>query len=149
VALFWIPALRRLVDDLADEAELVADDHAARTRPLVLASALLALARWPRYGESMDAAVRLLHADLLDRRIRRLAGEATEIHSRVTLRSAAGALVILVFLWSSAIVAAHPLPSRHAAHAKQHCEHAHEHPLGHLFCLGFPTATHHRCPHTS
>jgi Zn-dependent protease with chaperone function len=149
VALFWIPAIRRLVDDLADEAEVVADDHAAQARPLVLASALVALARWPRPGEVMDAAVGLLRADLLDRRIRRLVGEVAEVHSRVTMRSAAGALAMLVFLWSSAVVAAHPLPFEDAGAAGQHCEHAHEAPLAHLFCLGFPTATHSRCPHTS
>jgi Zn-dependent protease with chaperone function len=149
VALFWIPALRRLVDDLADDAELVADDHAAASQPLVLASALLALARWPRPGAAMKAAVGLLQADLLDRRIRRLVGEVADVHSRLTLRSAAGALAMLAFLWGSAIVAAHPLPFQHTADANEHCEHTQERPLAHLFCLGFPTAAHARCPHTS
>jgi Zn-dependent protease with chaperone function len=149
VTLFWIPALRRLTDDVADEAEVVADDHAAASRPLVLASALLALARWPRPQGDMQGAVGFLHADLLERRVRRLAGEPTTVRSRLTWRSAASALGALAFVWSATIVAAHPLPFENTVSARQHCEHEHERPLAHLFCLGFPTAQHARCPHTS
>ncbi|MDQ3557389.1 MAG: M56 family metallopeptidase, partial [Gemmatimonadota bacterium] len=46
--LFWLPALRGLAEDVADEAEIQADDVAARTGPLALASAILALAQWAR-----------------------------------------------------------------------------------------------------
>jgi Zn-dependent protease with chaperone function len=41
--LFWLPALRRLAADLEDEMEIRADDEAARTHALPLASALLRL----------------------------------------------------------------------------------------------------------
>src|SRR5439155_12889806 len=44
--LFWLPALRRLADDVTDEAEIAADDIAAGDQPLVLASAILRVASW-------------------------------------------------------------------------------------------------------
>ena len=60
--LFWIPAFRRLAADMADEAEIDADDAAAAGQPLVLASAILSLAAWrpdldpaSHPGDVMDA----------------------------------------------------------------------------------------------
>jgi Zn-dependent protease with chaperone function len=179
--LFWIPAFRRLVADMADEAEIAADDAAAGERPLVLASAILAMATWrgPQLGSSNasslpsgavvglvpDQDARRVRPDarrvrpdarrvrpdaLLDRRVRRLAGETAVVSSHLTRRSLFGAAAILSAVWVSGIVVAHPMPSGTTADAA-HCSHAHEHPLAHLFCRldhprdGASFGT--RCPH--
>ena len=147
--LFWIPAFRRLAADMADEAEIAADDAAAGERPLVLASALVALAAWRGSacsGAGSDhllhgAAVSLIdhgergrarHDALLDRRVRRLAGETAVVASHVTGRSLLGAAVLLSVVWMSGIVVAHPMPT--AAPEAAHCTHANEHSFAHLFC---------------
>ncbi len=90
---------------------------------------------------------------LLDRRIRRLAGEEPPVVSHVTGRSLAAALAGLALVWTSGLAVAHPLPDAMAHHvvggaAEPHCEHAHQSALSHLFC----TAGHDRqpgqpCPH--
>ena len=171
--LFYIPALRRLADDLTDEAEIDADDAAvARSEPLVLASAILVLAEWaiPR-GASSDTH-RLLpgsavafqpfapfqRVDLLERRVRRLAGEPTAVGTHVTRRSLGGAGATLVAVWVSGLMMAHPLPasgvaadpaSPHEHASMSHCQHRGAFALSHLFCLGLhahPSGT--PCPHT-
>jgi Zn-dependent protease with chaperone function len=147
--LFWIPALRRLADDVADEAEIQADDVAARERALPLATALLTLAGW-RYGDAaLEQAVGFSQRrSLLDRRIRRLAGDDPEVESHVTRRSIAGALAALAVVWVSGAIMAHPLPEVGADHHLAHCEHAGELPFGHLYC--FPQALRvqgDECPH--
>jgi hypothetical protein len=147
LTLFWVPALRRLTEDVADEAEVLADDHAARDRPLVLASALLALARWAPRTPMPNAAVGVLHGDLLERRVRRLAGEAPPARTHVTRRSLAAAMLAVVLVWATSLPAAHPLPIAGGAHGAAHCEHEQETPLSHLFCLGFPFTKHEDCPH--
>lgn len=80
--LFYLPALRRLADDLTDEAEIDADDRAAsRGSALTLASAIVALAEWGATHRALSmspAAVgfqTFQRVDLLERRVRRLAGE--------------------------------------------------------------------------
>ncbi|HYW08956.1 MAG TPA: M56 family metallopeptidase, partial [Longimicrobium sp.] len=132
LTLFWLPALRRLAEDLADEAEIRADDRAARGRPLALASALLALASWPTPGE-LGVGFAQRHS-LLDRRIRRLAGEDPPVASHVTRASLVGAILALALVGASGAVMAHPLPEDHAAHPAHHCGHPGESLLGHLFC---------------
>ena len=149
VTVFWIPALRRLTDDVADEAEVLADDHAGATRPLVLASALVTLARWRVDGAAPDGSVGLFQGDLLERRVRRLAGENALVRSHVTRRSLMSAALALSVVWSSGILVAHPMPSASVGHMMPHCEHTGQAPLSHLFCLGFPFTTHARCPHSS
>ena len=170
--LFYIPALRRLADDLADEAEIDADDAAAaRSEPLVLASAILALASWSTCPDSGDGGSTLRpgsavafqpfasfqRVDLLERRVRRLAGEPTMAGTHVTRRSLAGAGATLVAVWVSGLMMAHPLPVQAAVagasptqHASMsHCEHRGAFALSHLFCLGLhahPRGT--PCPHT-
>jgi Zn-dependent protease with chaperone function len=148
--LFWIPALRRLADDVADEAEIQADDAAAAGRPLALASAILSLARWlegRRPARGLRAAVGFHRDDLLDRRVRRLLGENTTPESHLTRRSLAGAAAALLLVVLSGAVVAHPLPGEHPAHP-EHCE---SHPgtaASHLFCnlrAGGPLGLH--CPH--
>ena len=166
--LFYVPALRRLAEDLSDEAEVEADDAAvARGDALVLASAILALAEWtvpmgsrglltgsavafqPLASSGRDA--------LLERRIRRLAGEPASAGTHVTRRSLGAAGVTLIAVWTSGLTMAHPLPAEassvvasHAhGHATSHCRHHGASALSHLFCLGLHS--HHGgepCPHT-
>ena len=148
--LFWIPALRRLADDVGDEAEILADDQAARGTPLVLASAILALADWGTDSPVPQLFVGFQRHNLLERRIRRLAGEDIGVRSHVTRRSLLGAAFALSLVWTSGAVVAHPLPAeRHHVAGAAHCEHEHELPLAHLFCLGTPFARLNDadCPH--
>lgn len=172
--LFWIPALRGLADDVADEAEVQADDRAAAaTDPLTLASALVSLAAWrapgpgapggPRGDSAVGLAVGFVRPDLLERRVRRLAGEDTTPASRVTRRSLAGAALALVVVWASGIVDVHALPHDAlppdaAAHALPpvvdplHCHHLRGGPFTHLFCRhgapgGWITRGGSHCPH--
>lgn len=153
--LFYIPALRRLAADMADEAEIAADDVAAAGRPLVLASAILALAECgDGFSTSVDV-VGFQRVDLLDRRIRRLAGEDTPVTSHVTRSSMVAAAAALVAVWVSGIIVAHPLPGEGApgTHAGivaevRHCLDHHGSAFGHLFCRGAASFDSTKpCPH--
>ena len=149
LTLFWLPALRRLADDVADEAEIQADDRAAREQPLALASAILALASWrtptPALLEGVGFAQR---PDLLERRIRRLAGEEPPPASRLTRGSVVGAMLALALVGASGAIMSHPLPVDHLAHPSNHCGHPGESPFGHLFCRwGVPREAGRLCPH--
>jgi Zn-dependent protease with chaperone function len=175
--LFWIPGLRGLADDVADEAEIRADDAAAAVvGPLTLASALVALGAWrlpagpfgepaPDYTVGFAARARVaargvpfVRHDLLDRRVRRLAGEDTTPASRVTRRSVAGAALALGVVWASGLVDVHDLPHDAVAgggvdiaHAA-HCHHLRTPALSHLFCRigatgGWITPGGTDCPH--
>ena len=107
---FWLPALKELAADMADEAEIEADDPAAETGPLALASALLNLAADPRGSLTAHSLVHFANRDLLDRRIRRFTGESTPLPSRVSRRSLVLASVALTFVLFSGMAAAavHP-----------------------------------------
>ncbi len=133
---------------MCDEAEVLADDAAREGRPLVIASAILRLADWHSLNRGA-AAIGFHRSELLDRRIRRLAGEDTHIGSHVTRRSILVAFIALSLVWSSGLLMAHPLTSSHAG-MREHCEHAGVPPYTHLFCLGFhlsePLSG---CPHHS
>lgn len=148
--LFWIPALRRLEEDVCDEAEVLADDVAARGQPLVLASAILALADWRATRDAPPLAIGFQRNDLLERRIRRLAGEQLPMRSHVTRRSVVIAGFALSLVWSSGVVMAHPMPNAgHATAASPHCDHHGQSAFAHLFCRGgpFSTSRHEECPH--
>jgi Zn-dependent protease with chaperone function len=149
LTLFWLPALRRLADDMADEAEIQADDRAAREQPLALASAILALASWRAPGPALQPGVGFAQRpDLLERRIRRLAGEEPPPASRLTRGSVAGAMLALALVGASGAIMSHPLPVDHLAHPSNHCGHPGESPLGHLFCRwGLPREVGRLCPH--
>ncbi len=135
--LFWLPALQRLASDTADDAEIIADDAAAAGQPLVLASAILALANWHTPPALAGASIGFFRADLLDRRIRRLAGEAPPVASHVTRRSILGAALALGLVWTSGVMMAHPMPGERPG-SVAHCIHGDEWALSHLFCLGSP-----------
>jgi Zn-dependent protease with chaperone function len=141
--LFWIPALRRLADDMADEAEIRADDAAAANRPLVLASAILQLAATPATRQ-LFGTVGFESRDLLDRRIRRLAGEDTPLPSHLTRASVAGACLSISLILLSGLAAAQ---SDHRGEGS-HCRHSGAFPFAHLICMtgGASAAPH--CPHT-
>ncbi|CAN5809445.1 hypothetical protein BH11GEM1_BH11GEM1_35980 [soil metagenome] len=164
--LFYLPTFRRLAEDAADEAEILADDAAARDRPLVLAETLVVLATAfagrSREQSSADGslgafAVGFQSLGLIDRRVRRLMGEDVPIRTHVTAGSLAGAGALLTVIALSGLIMAHPLPpgveadgglfaSRNAAvrggtpsgHAAHgdHCNHHHTFAVSHLFCLG-------------
>lgn len=138
LVLWWMPALRRLADDVADEAEVRADDAAARRHPLVLASAILSLAKWRASSDRMEmpaTAIAFQHLDLLDRRIRRLAGEEAPIGTHLTRRSLAYAGTALVLVWISGIMMMHPLPTAaNLAQGEDHCERHCAPVVMHLLC---------------
>ncbi len=151
--LFWIPALRRLAADLADEAEVQADDVAAgRQQPLVLASAILSIAQWAEEPTPLAATVGFTRPDIVERRVRRLAGEAPAAGTHVTRRSVLGAVAALLIVWTSGAVMAHPLPSAPAQAVGRHARAAdctrHRGPvLLHVFCPGLSIGSlHYHCP---
>lgn len=144
--LFWLPAIRRLVDDLNDETEIAADDAAARLHALALASAILRLA-----GAEVDAAgpaVGFQRPDLMARRIRRLAGEDVSAGTHVSGASIGAAGAALVMAWASGLMVLHPLAPPGAAFS--HCEHRGSWAITHLICPGLQMSSAPAlCPHTT
>ncbi|MEO8880334.1 MAG: M56 family metallopeptidase [Gemmatimonadaceae bacterium] len=138
LVLWWIPALRRLAEDVADEAEVRADDAAAKQHPLVLAAAILSLANWRASSDRIEmpaSAVAFQHLDLLDRRIRRLAGEEAPIGTHLTRRSLTYAGAALVLVWISGIMMLHPMPTAaNLAQGEDHCERHCAPVVMHLLC---------------
>lgn len=118
---FWIPAVGRLADDVADETEVRADDAAAASRggvtPTALASALVSVATWmAASGSHRSGAARQLpetvgfaSGGLLDRRVRRLTGGTVRGKSHLTGRATTAAAVTLMLVWASGVIVAHPL----------------------------------------
>jgi Zn-dependent protease with chaperone function len=146
--LFWLPVVHRLTEDIADDAEIRADDRASRDRPLALATAILTLAQWVRPASPAHDRVGFDERDLLDRRVRRLAGEDVTPRSRVTRRSILGAALALALAWASGAAMAHPLPSDVNDHP-EHCEEHGAAAVSHLFCLGFSRSwSNAECPHS-
>jgi Zn-dependent protease with chaperone function len=145
--LFWLPALDQLAKDLADEIEVRADDAATGRTPLALAAALVTIASGTRLAapEAAIGACSGDQPDLLERRVRRLAGEDGAVRSHITCRSkllgiaAAGALLL------TSLPAVHPVAAT-SDHEHSHCLHERESPLSHLFCRNSAPAQEH-CPH--
>ena len=146
--LFFLPVLQRLGEDMADEMEIAADDWAvehAGAEPLALAAALVGLAALPRGVTAMPAMAVGFHRDeLLERRVRRLAGEASPIRTHLTRRSTAATAAGLVVLWLSGLIVAQPVAAAALDAARghgaspapsAHCQHHDGGPLSHLFCL--------------
>ena len=163
--LFYIPAMRRLADDMSDEREIAADDFAVRDgtiSPLALASAIVRLSEWPNGRDASGlpaAAVGFQRPNLLERRVRRLIGDDVAVGTHITRRSLTSAASCLVLVWLSGLVMAHPLAAADASamgasdsaehsHAPGHCRHRHGLPFSHIFCLGasHPAEAAH-CPH--
>ena len=144
--LFWLPVLRRVAADLEDEVEITADDEVALCLALPLASAVLKLGGGA--STPVAATVGFQRADLLPRRIRRLAGEDALVVSHTSTRSLIAASVALLLAWSSGVMVLHPLsdPGLHTAHGPAHCDHPGANPLTHLFCRGWSLGGD-GCPH--
>ena len=160
--LFYIPALRRVADDLADEAEIAADDRAAANDPGVLASAIVALAQFDSQGagtspfRASTMAPGIQRCGLLERRVRRLVGERAPPGTHLTRRSLAWAVAALVAVWISGLsiapASARGLDSEKNTlhHGTEHCRHHHGPFFSHLFCPGAAleeSAT--RCAHST
>ena len=140
---FWLPALRRLSDDVADDAEVIADDFAARGNPVVLASAILAMAQWRNCDSPSTAVVGFQRNAMLDRRIHRLLGDDWAITTRVTRPSLTGAVFGLLLAWTSGLAVAHPMTDH-----STHCTHNRMAAYEHLFCLvGHDGTSTGDCPH--
>jgi Zn-dependent protease with chaperone function len=121
--LFWIPVLRQLVADVADETEVRADDAAlahAGNRPMALASAIMRAAqlRIPRMSQPSQWALATTSftrpkevsrpefgRGLLERRVRRLVGEDPPIATHVTRIAMTIAMTTLLLGWVSGIMA--------------------------------------------
>ena len=149
-ALFWLPPVACLADDLADEAEIVADDAAAERGSLVFASALVALAR--EFGSRAQSERHALGVaevlagaspagDLLEHRVRRLVGEEVAPRSHVTARCAAVGCTALLLALASSVAVVHPLPAQ-GPESPSHCTHHQLWSATHLFCRGGATSTH-------
>lgn len=133
--LFWIPALHAVAEDIADEAEIAADDAASLVSgPVTVASALVKVGAW-RAPSSALSAVGFVRRDLLDRRVRRLIGEAYRPQSRLTGRAVCIAALALSVSTLSGVVDVHDLPSApgHPT-SHRHCEHEGMFSASHLFC---------------
>jgi Zn-dependent protease with chaperone function len=135
--LFWLPTLRDLADDMADEAEIRADDEAGAAHPVVLASTIVALARSIAAAPAPAGTAGFHGPDLLQRRVRRLIGEAPRPASHVTRSSILATILALLAVITSGAVMAHPLPTR-AETAAAHCEDHLSFATVHLFCLDTP-----------
>jgi Zn-dependent protease with chaperone function len=155
-SLFYLPALRRLADDVADEAEILADDVAALAGGIgsaAVASAIINLAIWERSHRgqvySPLAAVGFTQRDILERRVRRLLGEETYAGTHVTRASVVAAFAVLFLAGLSGVVMAHPISTPAAIVEEAHCLHHQGFALSHLFCLGVHPSAHTRsdCPH--
>lgn len=133
--LFWMPALKGLAADMADEAEIEADDAAAESGPLPLASAILRLASNPGATFTAGRVVGFYRRDLLDRRIRRLTGENTVLPTRVSRRSLvlAGCAVMLVLLSGLSAAEGTGAGAATAVAAANHCD-RHGDLWSHLWC---------------
>lgn len=127
--LFWIPVLRQLVRDVADDMEVCADDDAVvrvGDRPATLATAILHAARWPQSHTATwngttawqyQGAVGFTAAStaqraadaigLLERRVRRLMGENPPIQTHVTPLATLTATATLVLGWLSSLAMTH------------------------------------------
>lgn len=146
--LFWLPVLRRIAADLEDEVEITADDVVAQRLALPLASAILKLGASPA---PVTATVGFQRADLLPRRVRRLAGEDAFATTHTSRSSLLAAAVALLLIWSSGLMVLHPCgPHDRAAVVPAHCDHPGTSTWSHLFCRGWRIGRHSsgdRCPH--
>lgn len=145
LTLFWIPALRRISEDVAVELEFDADAAGARGEPLVMASALLKAAR-ERSSLHLALATALVRDELLAVRVKRLAGEGVTLPSRITRRTLAGALAALAVVWLSGAVVAHPLHT--GAGVEAMCLEHSGWPGSHIFCARH-VAGDEPCPHAT
>lgn len=131
---FWLPLLRVWIEELMEDAELVADDFAAARNggvdPLDVASALVALGRANERALAGTASIGGFR--LLDRRVRRLAGVPSAGSPRLPARPTVLSITALAIFWTLSLLSppfAHALPMMHRGEPCPHEVHAgpHEH----------------------
>jgi hypothetical protein len=77
--------------------------------------------------------------------VRRLAGQHVPPGTHVTRRSLVAAVAMLLLVWTTGTVMAHPMPTEHGH--STHCDHSSA-AWTHLFCRGGSGAVAHPyCPH--
>lgn len=98
---FWLPLIRVLADDLAEQAEIMADDFATSagggSDPLDAASALVKIGR--ANARVLAGTVGIGGFRLLDRRVRRLADEPVAVTFAMPPRPALLSAGVLLALW--------------------------------------------------
>lgn len=161
---FWIPVLASLMKDLAEEVEFSADRIAARVDPLVLASAILNMALVSSNGRALRVAgsVGFADPDLVECRVRRLAGEPGARASHLSWKVVVWTLAIVAVSAGSGALMAHPLDakvppsvSQQRSHGEEKnagpsCNHHRQAAILHLFCPGFHSViTNVECAHSS
>lgn len=103
-ALFWLPLIRVLADDLMEQAELAADDFASApgsgSDPLDVASALIKIGR--SHAAALAGTAAIGGFRFLDRRVRRLADEPVPVSAAVPRRAVLLSAVAVLALWLSA-----------------------------------------------
>jgi len=159
--LFYVPALRRMADDLADEAEIAADDRAAGDDRGVLASAIVALAQFYPLNRGTPAFQAYVIAPgfdgcgLLERRVRRLVGERVPARTHLTRKSMVWAVAALILVWVSGLPMASAADpgvgsEKSALHrGTEHCRHHHGPLFSHIFCPGATLQSAIRCAHSA
>ncbi len=133
--LFWLPLVGALVEDLMEDAEVVADDFAAApaggTDPLDVASALVKIGR--ANAGTMAGVAALGGFRLLDRRVKRLANEAAVIPLPLRWRPALLSAAALLALWVIATLPPRSVDATMTMRWGDRCPHAMQ-------------AAHRRCP---
>jgi len=134
-ALFWLPLVRILTDDLMEDAELMADDFATTgegaSDPLDVASALVKIGH--ASARAIAGTVGIGGFRLLDRRVRRLASEPAVIKVRIPLRLTLVSLFTLALIWGASVVVPGAANAADPARTGERCRHS-----------GMPGAEH--CP---
>lgn len=122
---FWIPLLATWAEELMEDAEIVADDFAARvgcgSDPLDVASALVKLGR--DCQRTLAGAVSIGGFRMLERRILRLAGEAPRVSIEIPMRKTFFSVGTLLVVWALTLVPPAAGGALLAMHPGQPCHH--------------------------
>lgn len=133
-AFFWLPILRREVEEARAYMEFAADDEAAAgVGTLVLASAIINVAEISR--EHALPATAFAARNLVPRRVDRLMGAGSASCAKAGRRAVATSLVALAVIWSMALLSS-AVHAAHDAGLSPDCPHgalhgpAHQHATG-------------------
>ncbi len=135
-ALFWLPALRALESQLAEETELRADGAAARKSGIATASALLALVK--HFGRVQMPAMSTGFSphEFLALRVKLLTGDDSRSHARVSRSALVTTLGVLALLWTAALAELHQSTHpQHVVTGTHECREDRSHPLRQFLCL--------------
>lgn len=130
-ALFWLPFIGLLAEDLMEDAEVMADDFAADAirggDPLDVAAALVKLCRANAEAHTEAAAAGVASLDghgLLTRRVRRLANERADRRPVFRLRPALLSSAALAVIWAAAVFAPARVDAAMTMGWRDRCPHA-------------------------